>query len=324
MKRIAALAICGMVAGAAIASPAPERRYKIGVALPTEDPAAPLEATGFTGPEVHEGFAQAARSLPVGLIFYDNRGDPHRAIANAEAAVKDRVDLLIEYEDDPAANATIAAVMKKARIPVLAINSPVPGAPLYTDDNAAAGRIAGEALVEFAEKNWPGQRMVAVLVGDWARSDPRVATRAAGVREGLLGHLKGLKILQAGPADLGKVIAAHPDPKLLVATMSDPLALAAKQALESAGRALDSVIVSQGLDPTIHGNDIEKREIDPNNRGSIVYGSVAFYLDRYGYEVLPLALRMLRGERVPDRTVTRHILVTALNVWQEYPPTDLQ
>jgi hypothetical protein len=67
----------------------------------------------------------------------------------------------------------------------------------------------------------------------------------------------------------------------------------------------------------------EKKEISPDNRTSIVLGAVAFYLDRYGYDVLPLALRMLRGEAVPARTSTRHMLVTPANVFREYPPTDL-
>ena len=52
-------------------------------------------------------------------------------------------------------------------------------------------------------------------------------------------------------------------------------------------------------------------------------GSVAFYLDRYGYDVLPLAMRMLRGESLPARVATRHILVTASNVYVEYPPADM-
>ena len=56
----------------------------------------------------------------------------------------------------------------------------------------------------------------------------------------------------------------------------------------------------------------------------ILIGSVAFYLDRYGYDVLPLALRMLRGEAVPPRTPTRHLLITPANVWREYPPSDMQ
>lgn len=322
-SRVAALALCVLVAGATIAVPAEPRRYRIGFANLTEDPAATLEATGFTGAQVRESFALAARSLPVDLVFYDNRRDPARALANAEAAVADKVEFLIEYNDDLRANAAIAERLKAAGIPVLAINYPVRGAPLYTADNAEAGRIAGRALAEFAPQ-WKGEKLVAVLLGDWARPDERVAARAAGVREELSRRLKGVKVVQVGTGDLARFAGANPGAKLLVAAMSDPIALAAKEALESAGRAFDAVIVSQGLDPTMHGNQNDKREIDPNNRGSIVLGAVAFYLDRYGYEVLPLALRMLRGEPVPARTVTRHLLVTAANVWREYPPTDMQ
>lgn len=324
MRRVAALAICLIVAGAAIASSAPERRYRIGFANLTEKPDETLEATGFTGGEVRESFELAARLLPVDLVFYDNQRDPRRVLANAEAAIAARVDLLIEYSDDPAANAAVAGRMKAAGIPVLAINHPVPGAPLYTADNIEAGRVAGEALAQFGEQNWAGQKLVGVLAGHWRARDERVQARARGAREALLRRLPGLKITQVETAEIGRFAAANPGTKLLVAAMSDAVALAAKQALESAGRAFDAVIVGQGLDRSVHGNQNDRRDIDPNNRGSIVLGSVAFYLDRYGYEVLPLALRMLRGEPVPPRTVTRHLLVTAANVWREYPPSDMQ
>ena len=110
---------------------------------------------------------------------------------------------------------------------------------------------------------------------------------------------------------------------MLVATLDDPTALSARSAVEVAIRMNDCVIVSQGLDRSIHGGASEKKEIDPANRASVVLGSVAYYLDRYGYEVLPLALRMLKGEAVPPRTVTRHVLVTGANVFREYPPTDM-
>jgi hypothetical protein len=77
------------------------------------------------------------------------------------------------------------------------------------------------------------------------------------------------------------------------------------------------------VDRTIHGGINDRKEIDPTNRHSIVIGSVAFYLDRLGYEVVPLALRMLRGEPVPPRTSTAHKLITAANVFIEYPPYDM-
>jgi ribose transport system substrate-binding protein len=65
----------------------------------------------------------------------------------------------------------------------------------------------------------------------------------------------------------------------------------------------------------------EKKEIYSNNRGSVVLGSVAYYIDRYGDDALPLALRLLAGKPVPKHSFTDHILVTAGNVFREYRPS---
>ena len=110
---------------------------------------------------------------------------------------------------------------------------------------------------------------------------------------------------------------------MLIATLDDLTALYAKNAIEMNRRQSDCIVVSQGLDRRIHGGVSEKKEIDPNNRGSVVLGSVAYYFDLWGYDVLPMALRLLRGETVPAHTTTRHILVTASNVFREYPPFDM-
>ena len=109
----------------------------------------------------------------------------------------------------------------------------------------------------------------------------------------------------------------------LVATLDDTTALAAKLAAETAGRVPDTVIVSQGCDRSVHGGASANKVIDPNNRNSIVLGSVAYFLDRYGNEILPLALKMLRGEQLPPRSFTGHVLVTAKNVFRIYPPIDI-
>ena len=308
-----------------------ERRYTLAFANLTEEPGVTLEGTGFTGGEIRASFVLAARRLPVELVFLDNQRDAKKALANAEDAVARKVNLYILYSQDPDANAAIAARLKAAGIPILAVNYPVPGAPLYTADNLAAGRIAGEALGQFAARSWRGQPTVAVIVGPVEAKADRVPERVQGVVEGLRAKLPGVKPAtldtQGNPARvgalLGKYLAAHPGAKVLVAATDDATALAAKSALEQAGRAPDAAIAGHGVDRNIHGGINDKKEIDPNNRGSIVIGSVAFYLDRYGYDVLPLALRMLRGETVPPRTVTRHLLVTASNVFVEYPPYDM-
>jgi hypothetical protein len=75
-----------------------------------------------------------------------------------------------------------------------------------------------------------------------------------------------------------------------------------------ARRLGDCIIVGQGVDRSIHGGAGDRKELDPSNRGSIVLGSVTYYMDRYGYDVLPLALKMLRGESAPPRTVTQCLI----------------
>jgi len=325
----AALVAAGLVAGA-LAPVEAQRRYVVAFANLTEEPGVTLEGTGFTGREIRESFVLAARAHPVEMVFYDNQRSDARAVANAEAAIARKVDLYIQYHRG-AANTAVAEKLKAAGIPLLAVNHPVPGAPVYTADNVAAGRIAGEALAQFAGRSWRGQAMVAAVIGNLSDTVDRVPERARGVAEALAQRLPAVRVatldtkgnpVQVAPL-LGKFLAGQARAKLLLAATDDATALAVKAAVEAAGRAQDAAIVSHGVDRSIHGGMNDRKEIDPTNRGSIVIGSVAFYLDRYGYDVLPLAMRMLRGEAVPPRVVTRHTLITAANVFIEYPPYDM-
>ena len=326
------LVVALLVGGLLLAASAhAQRRWVVAFANITEAPGVTIEGTGFTGREVRESFDLAVRKHPIDLVFYDNAEDDARAVANAEAAIARKVDLYVQYHRGAAANATVGQKLKAAGIPVLAINYPVPGAPLYGLDNAAAGRVAGEALAEFAARSWPGQPAVAVIIGRISASADRVPERVRGVSDVLRQRLPNARLTtldtQGNPAQvaplLGAFLANQGSRKVLIATTDDATALAAKSAVESAGRTRDAVIVSHGVDRTIHGGASDRKELDPANRGSIVIGSVAFDLDRLGYAVLPLAMRMLRGESVPAVTATPHKLVTATNVFAEYPPYDM-
>ena len=66
-----------------------------------------------------------------------------------------------------------------------------------------------------------------------------------------------------------------------------------------------------------------RRRLTQPIAGSIILGSVAYYFDRYGYEVLPIAMQMLQDEQVPAQTLTNHVLISAKNVFREYPPYDM-
>ncbi|HWI26350.1 MAG TPA: substrate-binding domain-containing protein [Stellaceae bacterium] len=323
--------LAGLIAIGLGPARAEARRFRIAFANLDERPGVTLEGLGFTGADVRHSFELAARTLPVDMVYFDNRGDPARAVANAAAAIAAKVDLLVEYNADREANAEIARRLAAAKIPALALVHPLPGAPLYGPDNRTAGEIAGRALGGFALETWSGQQVRGVLIGDLAAPGPAVRDRVQGIGEGVQPSLPGLKFAsldtggQSVRADalLTNFLRTDPDQKLLIATLDDLAAVYAVRAIEMNRRQSDCVIVSQGLDSSIHGGVSEKKEIDPNNRSSVVLGSVAYYMDRYGHEVLPLALRLIGGETLPPRIATRHKLVTEANVFEEYPPIDM-
>jgi hypothetical protein len=177
--------LAALLAGGFGPARAEARRFRIAFANLDETPGVTLEGLGFTGSDVRRSFELAARTLPVDMLYFDNAGDPARAVANAEAAIAAKVDLLIEYNTDAEANAEIARRLAAAAIPALALVDPLPGAPLYGPDNRAAGRIAGHALGDFAVETWPDEQVFGVLIGDLADPGPAVSDRVQGITEGV-------------------------------------------------------------------------------------------------------------------------------------------
>src|SRR5215472_1748390 len=102
------LFLAGLLAARFAPACAGAKRFRIAFADLDEAPGVTLEGLGFTGADVRRSFELAARTLPVEMLYFDNAGDPARAVANAEAVIAAKIDLLIEYNADAEANAEIA------------------------------------------------------------------------------------------------------------------------------------------------------------------------------------------------------------------------
>ncbi len=179
--------------------PREARRFRVAFANLNEEPGTSIEGLGFSGAEIRRSFELASRGLPLDMIYYDNGGDAEQSPCQCRQMRSSRkVDLLIEYNSDAEANAEIGRQLKAAGIPVLAVNHPIPDAPLYTADHLAAGRIAGRTLGEFAKENWSDQTTVAAILGDVADPSPFVAARIQGVTEGLRQELPNVSPVLAG------------------------------------------------------------------------------------------------------------------------------
>src|SRR5947209_19951732 len=186
---LAALLACGVGPSRAEA-----RHFRIALANVDETPGVTLEGLGFTGSDLRRSFELAARTLPVDMLYFDNAGDPGRAVANAETAIAAKVDLLIEYNADADANAEVARRLASASIPALALVDPLAGAPLYGADNRAAGRIAGRALGDFALETWPDEQVLGLLIGDLADADPAAGDRVQRIIDGIHESLPTLNL----------------------------------------------------------------------------------------------------------------------------------
>ena len=130
-----------------------------------KSPASRSRAPGSPAPRSARASVLAARQYPIDLVFYDNQRDDARRVANAEAAIARKVDLYVQYHRGAPANATVAQKLKAAGIPVLAVNYPVPGAPLYSHRQRGGRPHGRRGAGRVRRRTWPGQPIVAVVIG---------------------------------------------------------------------------------------------------------------------------------------------------------------
>ena len=289
---------------------------------PPRSRASRWKAPGSPAPRSAESFDLASRQYPIDLVFYDNQRSDARAVANAEAAIARKVDLYIQYHRGAAANATVAQKLKAAGIPVLAVDSSRAGRAAL-QRRQRGGRSPGGG---GAGRSSP-TRYVGGTADGRRRHRPRVRRRRPRAGAGP-GRDRGAAQAPAGRAaddarHAGQSGArsrrcwaafspASPRGRSSIAATDDVTALAAKSAVEAAGTAARQ----RDRQPRRRSQHSRRRERSQGDRpeqprpasssGRSRSTSIAL-----GYDVLPLAQRMLRGEPVPALTATPHKLITA-------------
>jgi ribose transport system substrate-binding protein len=99
--------------------------------------------------------------------------------------------------------------------------------------------------------------------------------------------------------------------RILVGAINDPSALGALRAFQEAGRAESAAIMGQNASPE---GRAELRE-----RGTRLIGSVAYFPEKYGADLIAVALDILHRRPVPPAVFVKHQLVTPENVNHVYP-----
>jgi ribose transport system substrate-binding protein len=289
------------------------RKYKIGYA-------AQADGSTFSN-AVTEGLLRSAEREHIDLLVLDNRYSPKAAIKNAQRLIRERVDLALEFQTFEKVAPEISSIFNRAGIPLIAIEIPHPGAVFYGVDNYRVGLSAGRVLARWARRHWEDSVEEVLLMSlEAAGSLPQL--RLSGVQAGIREMLPNIRpehyVVIDCKGEFGaslELVRRHlrlvPKRKTLISGINDPSVLGALRAFEEAGRSKSCFALGLGA--------IAEARSELKKTGSPLIGSVAFFPESYGEELIRLALDILRKRFVPPAVYARHTLITADNVRRFYP-----
>jgi ribose transport system substrate-binding protein len=271
--------------------------------------------------EVRTGLVRAAEEMGVELIALDNRYNPRVALRNADHLVKEGVDLVIEFQADESVAPAIAAKYLEAGIPFIAIDIPHPGATYFGANNYEAGLMAGRHLGRWARKSWEG-KVDEILLIELARAGSVPQARIRGMVTGIHETIRvpdsvspyvidGDGQFQTSLEGIRRHLRESRASRILVGAATDSSALGALRAFEEAGRLKDCAIVGQNGEP--------EARFELRNPDSRFIGTVAYFPEKYGAELVQLAIHLLEQRPVPPAVFVKHQLITPENVDHFYP-----
>jgi len=272
--------------------------------------------------EVEASLDRAAARANVHLVTVNNRYSAREALRNAEHLVRERVDLVLEYQTYERIAPMVAAKFVEANIPVIAIEIPHPGATYFGANNYQAGLIAGKALGRWAHEHWGGV-VDQILLLELPIAGPLPQLRMTGLLDGLhrempatvstpVSHLDGKgdfeQILGVVRRHLRRGVSKR---RTLVGAVNDMCALAALRGFEEAGLSQHCAVMGQ--------NAILEARRELRRPSTRLIGTVAYFPERYGDQLVPLALNILQKKSAPATVFVEHQLITARNVGLIYP-----
>ena len=270
--------------------------------------------------EVTKSLREAALSVGVDLLVLDNCYDGPTAVRNAEQFIRDKVDLVIEFQVEHEVAPMIGDRIAAAKIPLIAIDIPHPNATYFGVDNYRVGMEAGETLAAYAIAQW-GSKVDWVIGLDLAEAGQLVQSRITGAFEGVRQALPEVPVESfvrmdgRGMRDKSRKLVAdflerHPKNRaILIAAATDSSALGAVEAVVEKRREKHVAIVGQDC--------IEEAIGEMRRKGSPLIGSVSHEAGQYGPNLIHLGLSLLRGQTVPPYNYVTHRVVTRESVQEQ-------
>ncbi len=270
---------------------------------------------------VTRGIVESAARAGVDLLALDIQYSPEAALENAERLLAENIDLVMEFQTYAQVASVISARVSSRKVPLIAIEIPHPNAIYFGVDNCQAGLSAGRYLARWAEQNWKGHVDEILLIGSTrvgSLPEARLTGSLLGIHE-VLPNSASAKVCmidgnwrhEVSSAAVRRHLETSTASRILVSAINDPSAIGALDAFKDAGRLEDCAIVGQNC-------SIEAR-LEMRRPKSRLIGSVAYFPERYGEQLIALAIDILTQRiPVPRAVFIKHQLLTSGNLKHHY------
>ena len=283
---------------------------------------APLTGNSFRV-AVASSLSAAAVKAGVDLSMFENgEDDAATALANTAKVLDAGVDVAIFFQPVESLGHIVADRLFEAQIPFITVERPIQGGIYYGANNFQAGKMAGVVLAQFARTVW-NSRFDRVVLLETAQTNANVQARVTGVLVGLeeaLGpieasqviHLDGKAHLESSQSAVkGLLKKMRPGTRLLISGFNDLSAVGAARAVRKARRDGDVAIVGQ--------NAAREGQVEIRRKNSRMIASIAYFPEKYGSNLIRLALDLAAGRHTPPTVYTNHVALDRRNIDRFYP-----
>ena len=275
--------------------------------------------------EVSESLQRVAARERIHLITVNNRYSAREAVRNADLLIRERVDLVFEFQTYSRIAPVIASKFLDAQIPVIAIEIPHPGATFFGANNYQAGLIGGRYLGKWARQQWQSD-VEEIILFELPRAGSLPRMRLTGMLTGLKESLPSIGACRVTYLDgdgrfgdsfeaMRRYLRSTCSRRILVGGVNDSSVLGALRAFQESGRTEHCAIMGQNGSP--------EGRAELRQPGTRLVGSVAYFPERYGDSLIRLALDTLNRRPVPSAVFIKHQLITPETVNHFYPNDQL-
>ncbi len=269
----------------------------------------------------------AGGDLNKGWISMDNQYDSVLGLKNADIMLSRKPNFFIEFQSDAKVNQIVAAKFNAAKIPLLAIDVPVPTAPFMGVDNYKVALMGGHYMAKLIKEKWGGWDGVdMVALGQMPAGGEVTMLRSEGFADALAEEFGidakndpkivrfdgGMGQSAEAKAAMDDVLSAHPDAvKIAVTSINEQTMAGIIASMQGAGRwdPANKIVITLGVD------ELGQSQL----RDGLSDAGIAFFPEHYGEYVIPAVAAMLTGNAVPPWIFVDNEVITKANIDKWYP-----